>query len=186
MNTKPGVPSSETTARHLPALLIALIMMFLTAATPAMAQSGFTLYGDVKVDEAKADEKLPLSLTVILYTLGGNVVGRQSVPSGGRYRFNNLRASEYDLAVEVETSEIARIRVSVAGTPGADLRQDLEFEWKGAASGARNKPATISAGDLYKRSSTNESIFRKAQQAVDKKKYSDAVTLFRQLLDTDA
>src|SRR5687767_3822808 len=118
MNTKPGVASpdktrrlKDKTTRHIPALLIALMMMLSIAASPALAQSGFTLYGDVKVDETKADEKLPLSLTIILYTLGGNVVGRQSVPSGGRYRFNNLRASEYDLVIEVETSEIARIRV---------------------------------------------------------------------------
>ena len=86
----------------------------------------------------------------------------------------------------METNEIARIRVSVAGTPGADLRQDLEFEWKPGMTGSRNKPATVSANDIYKRSSINESTFRKAQEAVDKKKYGDAVTLFRQLLDSDA
>jgi tetratricopeptide (TPR) repeat protein len=173
-------------ARYIPALFIALALMFSLSVSPTMAQSGFTLYGDVKVDETKADGKAPLSLSIILYTLGGNVVGRQTVPSGGRYRFTNLRSSEYDLAVEIETSEIARVRVSVGGTPGADQRQDLEFEWKGGTAGVRNKPATISAGDIYKRSSSNESTFRKAQEAVDKKKYSDAVTLFRQLLDNDA
>lgn len=169
-------------------LVLCVVIALITPLTwsTSMAQSGLTLYGDVKVDESKADSKIPLSLTLILYTLGGNVVGRQSVPTGGRYRFNNLRASEYDLAVEVETSEIARIRVSVAGTPGADLRQDLEFEWKPGMTGVRNKAATVSAGDLYKRSSGNESTFRKAQEAVDKKKYGDAVTLFRQLLDSDA
>src|SRR5688572_7474145 len=172
--------STRNVAQCIQGLLVAIALMFPPAALPTMAQSGFTLSGDVKVDETKADGKVPLSLSIILYTLGGNVVGRQSVPSGGRYRFNNLRAGEYDLAVEVETSEIARIRVSVSGSPGSDLRQDLEFEWKGGTAGVRNKPATVSAGDIYKRSSSNESTFRKAQEAVDKKKYSDAVTLFRQ------
>lgn len=196
MNAKPGLDatgnrpvagrSTQKVAQYIQQLVLALALLFYLPALPAMAQSGFTLYGDVKVDETQADAKAPLSLTIILYTLGGNVVGRQSVPSGGRYRFNNLRASEYDLAVEVETSEIARVRVSVAGTPGADLRQDLEFEWKSGTTGLGKKPTTISAADVYKRSSSNESTFRKAQEAVDKKKYGDAVTLFRQLLDSDA
>ena len=119
---------------------IALALMFAMSAPRAMAQvSGNTLYGDVKVDESRADAKTPLSLTIIIYNLAGNVVGRQSVPSGGRYRFNNMRTGEYDIAVEIETSEIARIRVSVAGTPGSDYRQDLEFEWKPTTTSPKNK-----------------------------------------------
>ena len=173
-------------AHYIQWLFIAFALMFPLSALPATAQSGFTLSGDVKVDETNADAKAPLSLSIILYTLGGNVVGRQTVPSGGRYRFNNLRSSEYDLAIEVETAEIARVRVHVAGSPGADIRQDLEFAWKGGTTGARNKATTISASDMYKRSSSNESTFRKAQEAVDKKKYGDAVTFFRQLVDADA
>ncbi len=176
---------TNNACRDVQLLLIAIALMFPLSVLSASAQSGFTLYGDVKVDESRADGKAPLSLTILLYTLGGNVVGRQSVPSGGRYRFNNLRSAEYDIAVEVETNEIARIRVSVSGTPGADLRRDLEFEWKPPVAGVRNKPATVSAGDIYKRSSTNESTFKKAQEAVDKKKYSDAVSLFSQLLSGD-
>lgn len=57
--------------------------MFPLTTLPTMAQSGFTLYGDVRVDETKADAKVPLSLNIILYTLGGNIVGRQSVPVAG-------------------------------------------------------------------------------------------------------
>lgn len=177
---------TKNMAQYIQWLCLVIALVTPLTGSPAMAQSGLTLYGDLKVDETKADGKVPLSLTIIIYTLGGNVVGRQSVPSGGRYRFNNLRAGEYDLAVEVETSEIARIRVSVAGTPGADLRQDLEFEWKPGMTGPTSKPGTVSAADLYKRSTTNEATFRRAQEAVDKKKYGEAVNLFRQLLDSDA
>ena len=96
-----------------------------------MAQvSGFTLYGDVNVDTSKADGKVPLSLNIILYNLAGNVAGRQAVPTGGRYRFNNLKSGEYDIAIEIENTEIARLRVALGGSPGADYRQHLEFEWK--------------------------------------------------------
>jgi tetratricopeptide (TPR) repeat protein len=166
---------------------IAIALTFAGSSLQAVAQvSGFTLYGDVNVDSSKAEGKLPLSLNIILYNLAGNVAGRQAVPTGGRYRFNNLKSGEYDIAIEIENSEIARVRVSLGGTPGADYRQDLEFEWKSIGTSPRNKPATISAEDLYKRSSSNESMFRKAQDAVDKKKYGEAIALFRQLLDSDA
>lgn len=169
---------------HVVPMVIALT--FVAGPLRLMAQvSGTTLYGDIRVDESKVDARTPLGLNIILYNLAGNVVGRQVVPSGGRYRFNNVRAGEYDIAVEVETSEIARIRVSLGGTPGSDFRQDLEFERKASATGARNKVATISAEDVYTRPSTNESIFRKAQEAVDKKKYEQAVTLFRQIVEGD-
>ncbi len=146
---------------------------------------GNTLFGDVKVDESRAEGRKPLSLSIILYTLGGNVVGRQTVPSGGRYRFNNIPPGEYDLAVEVETNEIARIHVALGGAPGSDFRQDLEFEWKPSARDSRPRPAAISTTDVYQRSSTNESLFRKGQAAVDSKKYDEAITLFRQVLGTD-
>src|SRR4029450_8066452 len=75
----------------------------------SVAQSGnLTLFGDVKVDESKAGNERPLSLTIVLYNLSGNIMGRQTVPSGGRYRFTGVREGEYDLTVEVETGEGAR------------------------------------------------------------------------------
>ncbi|MGH9903055.1 MAG: hypothetical protein ACRD68_14710, partial [Pyrinomonadaceae bacterium] len=123
-------------------LLLALVV--LSAPAPAghglavSAQGGsITLFGDVKVDESKAEGRRPMSFGIILYTIGGNVVGRQNVSSGGRYRFINLRGGEYDIAVEVENSEIARVRVMVAGVAGSDFRQDLEFAWKPGAAGAK-------------------------------------------------
>jgi tetratricopeptide (TPR) repeat protein len=167
-------------------MTIVVVLTFAGGPLQALAQgTGITLFGDVKVDDSKVDARTPLSLNIILYNLAGNVVGRQAVPSGGRYRFNNMRSGEYDLAVEVETSEIARIRVSLGGTPGSDFRQDLEFEWNPTTTVARNKAATISAADVYARSSVNASIFRKAQEAVDKKKYQQAIPLFRQIVEGD-
>ena len=168
--------------------LVAIVipLTFAGGALRAVTQAGgITLYGDIKVDESKVNVRTPLSMTVILYNLAGNVMGRQAVASGGRYRFNNMRPGEYDLTIEVETSEIARIRVSLGGRAGSDFRQDLEFEWKPTATGARNKVATISAADVYTRPSANKSLFAKAQQAIDKKKYEEGVTLLKQVLDAD-
>ena len=168
------------------ALFVALIVLSTGLDKPTLAQGGTSLFGDVKVDESKADSKRPLTLTIVLYNLGGNVVGRQTVASGGRYRFPNVRPGEYDIAVEVENSEIARLHISVAGgAASSDTRQDLEFEWTSPAVETRRKAGTISASDAYQRSATNKGLFEKAQQAVDKKKFAEAVVLFQQLLSSD-
>jgi cytochrome c-type biogenesis protein CcmH/NrfG len=125
-------------------------------------------------------------LDIILYTLGGNVVGRQRVPNNGRYRFNGIRAGEYDIAVESENAEVGRIRVVIAGMANSDFRQDIELEWKGSRFAAdSSKKQTVSAADFYKRTAANQSAFEKAQSAVDKKKTEEAITLFKQLLEAD-
>jgi len=165
--------------------LLAVALFLIAFTTQSLhAQTNLTLWGEVKVKDSVADVKKPLSLNIVLYNLAGIVVGRQSVPSGGRYRFNNMRAGEYDLAIEVETSEIARVHVMLGGTPGSDFRQDLEFEWKAEAT-VKTKASTISAADLYDRPGPNEALFRRAQAAADNKKYDDAVTLLHQLVEKD-
>jgi tetratricopeptide (TPR) repeat protein len=150
------------------------------------AQSGHTLFGDVRVDERQADGLRPMSLDLILYNLGGLIVARQRVSTNGRYRFLGLRPGEYDLVVEVENTEIARIRVTIAGGAPSDNRQDLEFEWKpGFKGNITGKKQTISGADFYKRSVANQALFEKGQAAVDSKKFADAVTIFLQLLEQD-
>lgn len=191
MNNKPRaafqLPLRESLVLRLrlAGLLTFVVLLTLGGSDRVFAQGGITLYGDIKVDERNAQGSSLGSLTVILYQLGGaTIVGRQTVPANGRYRFNNLRAAEYELAVEVQTAEIARIHISVSGRPGSDFQQDLEFEWKGNNS-PPNKPGTISAADVYKRNATNESLFEKAQQAIDKKNYQEGITLFQQIVDSD-
>jgi tetratricopeptide (TPR) repeat protein len=166
---------------------VILLALNLSGSSAVFAQSGMTLFGDVKVDESKAGDSRIGSLTVVLYTLGGtNIVGRVTVPVNGRYRFNNVRAAEYELAIEAQSNEIARIHISVSGRAGSDFQQDLEFEWKPPANSSKPKTGTISAADLYKRNAANETIFKRAQLAIDKKNYDQAVALFRQIVDNDS
>src|SRR5215475_5579359 len=90
-----------------------LLMVFVNSSfgTSAIAQSGgHILYGDVKVDESKSTGFVPINYDLILYTAGGQVVARQTVSSNGRYRFMNLADGHYDLVVEFENNEVARIR----------------------------------------------------------------------------
>jgi tetratricopeptide (TPR) repeat protein len=58
---------------------------------------------------------------------------------------------------------------------------DLDFAWKPGPTTV----GTISAADLYDRPASTRSIFVKAEEAVAKKKYDQAVTLLKQVVETD-
>ncbi len=154
-------------------------------ARPTLAQGGgHILYGDMHVDESKATGLNPISYDLILYNLSRQVVARQSVSSNGRYRFNNLPNGVYDLVVELENTEVARIRVELVSPFATDRRQDISLELRSPVNSSA-KPASVSVEDYYKRSSANQKLFEKAQAATDKKKYLDAVTFLNVLLAND-
>lgn len=156
---------------------------------PAFAQTrgSMTLYGDVKLHQDQPGGNSIGSLTIVLYAQGGaTIIGRTTVPVGGRYRFNNIQSGEYELAVEADMTEIARVHVSVAGRPGSDYQQDLELAMKPLGPNSSGKASTVSANDLYKRSAANQSSFEKAQRAIDDKKYDDAVASLTQIVNADA
>ncbi len=163
------------------------LVIILSLGSPVPAQtSGHTLFGDIKVDESKVDGLRPMSLDVILYNLAGIVVSRQRVSNNGRYRFLGLRPGEYDIVVEVENLEVARLRVSLGGGTPTDFRHDLEFEWKSNPKGpASTKAQNISVAQVYERTPANQSLFEKGQSAVDNKKYAESMGLFRQIVDND-
>ena len=65
----------------------------------------------------------------------------------------------------------------------------MTLSLSGRVNSIRNAPVrkqTVSAGDFYDRPAAHKSLFEKAQQAIDKKKYDEGITLLRQLLDADA
>ena len=162
-----------------------LLTALLASTQIASAQGKYALFGDFKVDESKVQGQLPMSFNLILYSQGGTVVGRQSVQPGGRYRFVGIRNGEYDLAVEVDNNEVARVRTVIGGSMDTEYRQDLELEWRPTSAGTRSKPQIVSVADLYQRAADNQVLFSKAQSALVKKKYGDAATLLQQLLADD-
>lgn len=144
---------------------------------------GHTLFGDVRVDENQTSGLKPLFLQVLLYTEDGRLLTRQTISSNGRYRFLDLRDGRYDVVVEVENVEVARVRVAVSSPFKTDFRQDLEFQWREKSGGGRAE--VISAADVYNRSAANADLLRKAQEASDKKKFERAISLLRQIVETD-
>lgn len=165
-------------------MLLALSPAFITFGGPSPAQGGeHILFGDLKVDESKAVGKVPFTFEVLLYALSGGVISRQTVTNNGRYRFMNLGNGHYDVAVEVENREVARVRVLVSAPYKTDFRQDLNLAW--SASAGKERALTVSAEDFYARPPTHKSLFEKAQQAIDKKKYDEGAALLKQLLAAD-
>lgn len=168
--------------------LLLILIAFFTLVNPGRAvvaqQGNITLFGDIRIDDSKADTPGPSTVTVILYDRSLKMVGRQNVSSRGRYRFSNLLRGEYDIVVEAENAEIARLRLNLLDPSDIGIRQDFEFEWK-TNSAAKQMTGVISAEDIYNRSAANKSLFQKAQDAAGKKKYDQAVKLLKQILDSD-
>lgn len=168
--------------------LLLLLMAFLTLVNPGrvVAQQGnITLWGDIRIDDSKAETPGPSTVTVILYDRSLKMVGRQNVSSHGRYRFSNLLKGEYDLVVEAESGEIARVRLTLIDPSDIGIRQDFEFEWKPNATASKSVTGVMSAADVYDRPSANKPLFKKAQEAAEKKKYDQAITLLRQIVAND-
>jgi tetratricopeptide (TPR) repeat protein len=167
-------------------LLLLVLVAFISPSTrPVCAQSTrHILYGDVKVDDSKVSGTNPISFDLILYSETGMLIARQTVASNGRYRFNDLPEGRYDLVVEVETKEMARVRVDLTSPLISDLQRDLFLEWKPTGKPI-SKATVISAADSYARPPANEALFDRAREALDKKHYDQAAELLRKIVDSD-
>ncbi|MGB8508820.1 MAG: tetratricopeptide repeat protein [Pyrinomonadaceae bacterium] len=171
-------------ARLLSPTMTALIFICAFMSNAAAQTGSHILYGDFKVEEGKAEGQVPLSFDVVLYDENGTMIGRQTVTNGGRYRFMNLGNGWYSLVVEVEANEVARMRVQVASPFKNDFRQDISMEWRARPLG-RDKAGAVSAADFYKRTSASQSLFEKAEDALNKKRYEEATALLRQIVGSD-
>ena len=142
-----------------------------------------TIYGDVAVHEGQTKGLKPLTLDILLYTETGDLVSRQTVQSNSRYRFVNITDGRYQIVVEVENSEVARFPVDFSSPFKREIRQDIEFQWREPSSNAT--AAVVSAADKYNRPTKNSAAFQSATEAIDKKNYDQALSLLRQIVETD-
>ncbi len=162
---------------------LSIFLILLLAGLAGAQAGGHTLFGDIKVDESQVNHSKPLSLQVLLYSEGGNLLFRQTVSSNGRYRFLSLRDGRYDVVVEVDNVEKARVRVYVNSPFKTDFRQDIEFQL--LETPRRARPGVISVADNFNHTAANAVLFRKASEASEKKRYQQAITLLRQIVDSD-
>lgn len=166
------------------ASLASVFMLFLPQV--AVAQGGNTLYGDLKVDESRVEGIKPETFHIILYDLSGQVIARQAIVNGGRYRFLDVPNGEYRLAVEVENEEVTRINIRITEISKTDVRYDLSLEWQPRRNDTgRSTAMTVAAGELYTRTAANEALFKKAEEALKKKDYEHALEWLNQIVNHD-
>ena len=163
--------------------IASLIAVIILAGAVVAQSGGHVLFGDIKVDESQATGSTMATFQVLLYSEAGNLVMRQTVPSNGRYRFLELRNGRYELVIEFENKEIARVLVSVNSPFKTDFRQDVELQWKNISRVV--KTGVVSAAEFYNRSPANASLLRQAREATEKKHYDRANSLMRQIVDAD-
>jgi len=157
---------------------ILLVSMAASAQTPPSRPSeGNTLYGDLKVETKESGAQLPMSYVIILYTSAGQVYDRQSIPNNGRYRFLAVPNGEYEIGIEVDNQEVARIPFLLNEGRFTDVRRDLMLELKSAMGTA--------AADIYKRGPETAALMDKAMAANAKKEQAEALALFQQVVAAD-
>ena len=166
-------------------LKTSLLSLFFFVYIFVPTQGGLTLFGDVRVTAENSNVAVPQEVTLILRRATEGEIGRQTVSSGGRYRFTNLKSGDYEIVVEVDNKEVGRLQqVTVGGLSNSPYgyQYDLDFKLKGPAA---SKGGVISAADVYPRPAAAEQSFHKAEEAVGKKKYDQAVMLLKQIVEQD-
>ena len=169
-------------------LLSMLIILVLVTSNPSAAQEGggHTLFGDFKIDDSQTGGIRPQTFFILLYSVSGKLLSRQTVGSPGRYRFHDVANGEYDVVVESENQEAVRIRVMLMERVKTDVRRDINLEWR-ARPGSQGQAnvGNVAAPDEYKRRPENDVRLRKAQEAIKRKDNKDAIGLLREILSID-
>jgi len=147
----------------------------------AGARRGFTLFGDLKVDQSQAEAPVNAMFDVILYTRGNELFSRQRVGNGGRYRFNNVFNGDYYLVVELDNLEVARLPLMIPANAVEHIRQDLEFRWKG---GARPAAGVVEV-DSYHRTQEHRALYDKALKEIKSNNLAKATEMLQSLVDAD-
>jgi tetratricopeptide (TPR) repeat protein len=164
------------------------ILFALAAGSVGLTQrgGGHVLFGDFKVDERRVGGLKPQVFQISLCRLAGNPIYHQTVSNNGRYRFLDVLNGEYDLVVEMEGQEVARIHILLNELIKTDIRRDIYLEWKpDFPARDQNKVQVLSVTDLYQRGAGNSSRFLTAQERMNKKDYVEAVKLLDQIVTID-
>jgi tetratricopeptide (TPR) repeat protein len=169
-------------------VLILVLAAMLLCDDLAFGQGTLTIFGDVRIT-GENNALVPKEVLLILRRVPDGEISRQMVSSRGRYRFTSLREGEYEIIAEIDGKEIGRLgQIRIGGMMLSNspygYQNDLEIRWRpGAAAPATG--GVISAADVYDRPASTRPLFVKAEEAVAKKKYDQAATLLKQVVETD-
>lgn len=164
--------------------LAVLVVVLFPASAFAQGKGGSPALVGTLTITAREGAKLPEQFFVVLYRTDRTEIGRQQVTNHGSYRFTGVANGDYEIAVEGDGRTLGRMSITVRFAGGADVKQDLELEWRDRSAPA--SAGTISALDLYKRNPENESLMNQALAARSKKNYAEAANLLKQIVGADA
>jgi len=194
---KPGKPerpdpAAECGARRIrplriaPAAVALAALLLLPTRLPGQSGGGHILFGDLKVDERRAPALGPQTFQVILTTLAGDIVARQTVAANGRYRFLDVRNGDYYLVVEADNQEVARVQLLIMEAVKTDIRRDLELTWQ-RQPGQEKAPLAggAAARETYARSPGQAALLEKALKASGEKEYRKALDLLQEIVAAD-
>src|SRR5215204_504694 len=166
-------------------IVVVVYLVVAGALTLSLAQARiFTLIGDIKVDESNAGEAVPLTLDVFLYK-SGNMIGRTRIGNNDRYHFNNLSAGSYEVVVEIDSREVARVSKLITGQVADDVRLDINLAYRKTIEPKSTVPEVVSAADAYPRSGRNKTLHEQSNQLIIEKKYENAIANLKELLLLD-
>jgi tetratricopeptide (TPR) repeat protein len=140
------------------------------------------LFGDFRIETPPGIEP-PTMFQLLLYA-GLNVVARQPISPGGRFRFNNLTAGEYVIVLELDGNEVSRNRIRIEANGPLDMQQDIVLVMKAPDKDASTS-GVVSVSSLYKRSDENQKKLEEAMAAGKQKKYDQAKELLQQIVVND-
>lgn len=159
-------------------LLICLSQPFVSQYT-----FGHILFGDIQFVDVPKEVHIS-GLRVLLLSLSGQILRRQSVSPGGRYRFNEVRNGDYYLVVETNGEERVRIHLFINEFKDTDLRHDLEL----TLSDKNTPPENLKSGPpiaVYARPADTQSLFEQAQLEFDHQQLQKAQDTLKALVDSD-
>ncbi|NOT46459.1 MAG: tetratricopeptide repeat protein [Acidobacteria bacterium] len=142
------------------------------------------LSGTVEIQGLTEQNKAP-SLSVAVLA-NGVLVARQRVQNRGSFNFTNVPRNGVTLIVEIDNQEIGSYPVGTLTPPPMSNRKDIFLTWASIERKNIERNEVLSLRNAYIRTDENQKAFDKAISASKDKNASNAVKLFRQLVEKDA
>ncbi len=160
---------------------------------PRKASDGIKVSGFLKVEGIENLSESPTFLVSMM--VNGRLLERREVKDRGSFTFSGIPfGSDAVLLVESGNLEIKRISnfiSAIAPVKGSqdivmnnEARQDITISWLELRK-VKNVTGVIDAKIFYQRSEENQKLFDKATAVSQNKKKDEAISLFKQIVQTD-
>ncbi len=131
-----------------------------------------------------ADENKAPALSVLVLA-NGVVVARQRVKNKGGFSFIGIPRNGVTLVVEVDNQEIGSYPMGTLTPPPMSNRKDIYLIWSNVEQAKALRNEVILIRNAYTRTEDTQKAFEKAIAASKEKNSSNAVKLFKQIVEMD-